>query len=338
MKKYYILITCLLCFACSYTNEERCLKNIQLEPTGLDSFITQTLETKNPQFYDCLKKTNLIDQKQTLILALRFQDTETIKKTLDSLQPLAYMANFQSSPEITQAFNGLDIGINTFWPSKKYAQQVLLAIAIDSANLRAVQQAIEKGASIYQDIDGKYPINLAASNGNLPILKFLIEKGAESTVRDQLPPKGNVLYYAIASGSTELVKFLLNQGKIKVNSYIGSKWDNYHVEFPVTPLETAIYFDKLEIAQLLLQHHAHPNQLCLALEQNRSDMAQLLIRYGANVNAICRREGIGTEGATPLDIAYSNSDDEPIKILLSKKAKHYKDITVQDLLNTMLPF
>lgn len=338
MKKYYILILCLLSFACSYTNEERCLRNIPLEPAGLDSFITQTLETKNLQFYDCLKKTDLIDQKQSLVLALRFQDAEAIKKILDSLQPLAYMATFQNSPEIIQAFNSLDIEVDAFWPSTKYAQQVLLAIAIDSDNLKAVKQIIEKGASIYLDIDGKYPINIAAFKGNLPIVKFLIEKGADVTVRDQLSPKGNVLYYAISSGSPELVKFLLNQGKIKANSDIGTRWDKYHMEFSVTPLETAIYYDKLEIARLLLQNHAHPNQLCLALEQNRSDIAKLLIQYHANINAICRREGVGTEGVTPLDLAYSNSDDELIKILLNKKAKHYKEITVKDLLNTMLAF
>ena len=221
MKKYYILCLCLLSFACSYTNEERCLKNMPLTPTELDGFVAETIETKNHQFYDCLKRTNLIDKKQLLTLALSFQDRETIKTTLESLDERSgesfalfpYMAYIHDSPEIIRAFNNLDIEIDSLWPSKRYAQQALLGIAIESDNLKAVKRLIEKGASIYQDIDGTFPINLAASKGNLPIVKFLTAKGADITLRNQSYPHGNALYYAMSSGSIEIVKFLLNQNK-----------------------------------------------------------------------------------------------------------------------------
>ena len=42
-EKYYILVTCLLCFSCSYTNEERFLKNIPLTSVWLEIFIAQIL-------------------------------------------------------------------------------------------------------------------------------------------------------------------------------------------------------------------------------------------------------------------------------------------------------
>lgn len=335
MKKYYILILCSLSLACSYTNEERCLKNIPLTPTGLDGFVAQTIKTKNHQFYDCLKGTNLINKKQLLTLALSFKDSETIKTTLESLDERAienlvlfpYISNIHNSSEIIRAFNNLDIDIDSIWPSKRYAQQALLGIAIESDNLKAVKHLIEKGASVYQDIDGIYPINLAASKGNLPIVKFLTERGADVTVRDQWRPNGNALYYAISIGSIEIVKFLLNQNKIEVYSSIAEEKGDYGViKYPITPLEASIYFNELKIAEFLLQRHANPDKLCMALENNRTDIAKLLIRYNANVNDICRREGFGTQGLTPLDMAFSKSNDDVIRMLLNKKAKHYKDL------------
>ena len=338
MKKCLILILCLLSFGCSYTNEERCLKNMPLIPEELDGFVVQTIETKNHQFYNCLKRTNLIDKKQLLILALRFQDAGGIKETLDNLQPYEYSSNLQNSPEIMQGFNNLEIEIDTFWPSKRHAQQVLLAIAIESDNLKMVKQIINKGASIFQDVDGKYPINIATSKGNLPIVKFLVEKGADVTLREKWYPNGNALYYAISSGSVEIVKFLVNQVKMKVNSHIAEIEGDYRIKRPISSLEAAIHFNELEITEFLLQRHANPNELCMALENNHMDIAKLLIRYNANVNDICQREGFGTQGLTPLDVAFSKSNDDVIRMLLSKKAKHYKDLSYQDFAKVIRTF
>ena len=128
---------------------------------------------------------------------------------------------------------------------------------------------------------GKTPLMVAAQNGDLPLMDFLLSKGAAIDSSDK---QGNTpLIYAIRSGKIDAVKLLLDKGAlIDAQNSAG-----------FTPLMWALHKKQPEIAKLLLNKNAdisltdkqRATALMESAQHDLPEMAQLLIAKGADVNA-----------------------------------------------------
>ena len=95
----------------------------------------------------------------------------------------------------------------------------------------------------------------AFQNGRLIVVKILLQNGANLFATSYC---GNtVLYFAVQSGKVELVEMLVKKeldAKNRVNP-------NIFVEGTLSPLNTAIFEDKMEILTLLIEKGADVNMV-----------------------------------------------------------------------------
>lgn len=191
-----------------------------------------------------------------------------------------------------------------------------LIAAIKKRDMVAVTRLLETGAdpngrerlytlpSLKERTEGGKPypgetvLLIAVSYGELPIVRLLLQKGAEVNAM------GNVygttpLIEAMRSDTTALAKLLLEHGA-KPN--LVSKWGETAL------VRAASYPDRAKHIELLLQAGADPNggtretPLQMAAELGDAQYITLLLRAGAKVNF--RRPGFGT----PLYYAREDAD------------------------------
>lgn len=118
-------------------------------------------------------------------------------------------------------------------------------------------------------IENKYPLLYYTSTGNVDIVKFLLNRGADSR-RDHL------LSTASAYGDLPMVKLLVSN-----NVDI--------VEFNNAPIKRAIKYNHLEVANFLLNNGADVNVdnsylLLDAIHNKNLPMVKLLVGHGINYN------------------------------------------------------
>lgn len=114
-------------------------------------------------------------------------------------------------------------------------------------HMEAIKALVEKGANVNTLNDfGGSPLSEAAGLGYVGLVKYLLSVGAKLQLPEQ---KESVLHAAVRSGSTELVKVILNAGAA-VNGV---------ESLDETALHVAAEGDLLEIVRLLLAAGADPN-------------------------------------------------------------------------------
>jgi ankyrin repeat protein len=166
--------------------------------------------------------------------------------------------------------------------------------AVNSGNTTAVEKAIAGGQDVNKkDKNGNTPLILAARHGDVAIVKALVTKGANVTMKNN---DGDDALLALTN-YTMMGTGVLTEGHLKA-------------------------------AALLLDHGADPNSktregntaLVLATKLRKKDLVDLLLSKGAEVNAADQ------QGATALIIAASKGYGELICPLLRKGAdKESKD-------------
>jgi len=147
---------------------------------------------------------------------------------------------------------------------------------------------LDKGADIHTgDNEGSNPIHNAAATGKEEIVEFLVnEKNCDVNVTDnnEVTP----LHFAAGSGNFELVKFLIQNGaEVNSRSNIGA-----------TPLHNAIYGDNIDVIRLLIEKGSEidiANQwnvqaIHLAVHKGNPEVVKLLIKKGADIHAITDNE------------------------------------------------
>lgn len=133
-------------------------------------------------------------------------------------------------------------------PSENYSPFVNALIAND---LASIQRFVKGGAGLDELLtyngENSRPLIVAAENGALDIVKFLVQKGADISAFDE---NGNpALMKAAMFGHLEVVQFLVvngadpNQGNL----------------VKTTPLWWAVFSDELEIVQFLLANGGDAN-------------------------------------------------------------------------------
>ncbi len=99
-------------------------------------------------------------------------------------------------------------------------ESTLLHIAAYNGQLKIVKYLIENGAKVDEkDPDGWTPLPLAAGNGHLEIVKYLIENGADVNAVEK--DKWTALHLATKNGHLKMVKHLIEKG-IEINSTNGN--------------------------------------------------------------------------------------------------------------------
>lgn len=121
-----------------------------------------------------------------------------------------------------------------------------LHVAAKNGQLEIVQYLIQKGIDI--DVKGgtfdASALNLAAGSGYIEIVKYLIEAGAEL---EATLAKRNPLFGAIYGGHKEVVEFLVEKGIDITIRYTGENIKNMNA------YEYAREFGQTEIAEYLKQ-------------------------------------------------------------------------------------
>jgi len=119
-----------------------------------------------------------------------------------------------------------------------------LHIAASGGQLEIVKKLIDLGADINKrggTFDGG-AINSAASEGHIEIVKYLLSSGAELDVSE---PTRNPLFGAIMSGNIDIVKVLIDNGIDTKIKYTGKNMIN------MDAYAFAVERGQLEIAKLL---------------------------------------------------------------------------------------
>ncbi|WP_339939476.1 ankyrin repeat domain-containing protein [Undibacterium luofuense] len=180
-----------------------------------------------------------------LLFAVRFNDPGTIETMLKA---------------------GFDVNTR-----EKARGETLLMIAAREKSLKALSYLARhpKTDKEARASNGDTALMLAAFGGSLPAVKILVEAEAEVN-----QPGWTALHYGAASGSTEVVAYLLEN-----HAYIDAEAPN-----GLTPLMMAVLFGKRAVVELLLEQGADAalrNQkgqtaMDLAKQNAREDLIEVL--------------------------------------------------------------
>jgi len=202
-----------------------------------------------------------------------------------------------------------------------------MELAAEAGRLDMVKLLFEHRAG-FTSPDGRCALAAAVDGGNLGVLKFMLDNGAD--VNGLYKNGETALHHAAEQAKTEFVKMLIEYGAdVEIR---GGRWDSH------TPLYAAIngcvfaqktrYKDYVETAKVLLEAGADVDtkgegphtpllKLCRSLEGTpfgNSELLKLLIEYGADVN-------INVRGyRNPLILAVEAKNLNVTKILLEAGA------------------
>jgi ankyrin repeat protein len=182
----------------------------------------------------------------------------------------------------------------------------------EEKEIRRIQAMIQNSPDLINargsDVDT--PLTLAASKGQLGVVRFLLEHGAGTEVTgafDETP-----LVRAAAAGHMAIVELLLSKGA-NVNAQAGKG---------LTALHNAANFGFMGVAEVLLEKKAEieacdksqSTPLHLAAANGHAEMIRLLIKRGANPDAV------NGAGYTPLIWAAQRGQTASVATLLAAKA------------------
>uniref|UniRef100_A0A914DN02 Major sperm protein n=1 Tax=Acrobeloides nanus TaxID=290746 RepID=A0A914DN02_9BILA len=179
-------------------------------------------------------------------------------------------------------------------------------------NKLIVELLLKHGADIeHQNTEGETCLMTASSRNNIEVVCYLLEKGADSNIKDKY---GRTALFYVVNENKLIVKLLLEHGAdIEHQNTKG-----------VTCLMYASYNNRIEIVRYLLKKGADVNRKdkngSTALHyaaRNKNDnklIVELLLKHGADI------EHQNTEGETCLMTASSRNNIEVVRYLLEKGA------------------
>ncbi|XP_053549194.1 CARD- and ANK-domain containing inflammasome adapter protein-like [Bombina bombina] len=171
----------------------------------------------------------------------------------------------------------------------------ILEAMLKSTNINAVNQ------------NGDTLLHVAAANGQVPVIEFLISKGAKVDANDK--NQRTPLHRAAQNGHAEAVRVLLRAG---ANIYSLDSDSQ-------TSLHLAVKNNHDNVVKILLQeedrrYKNRPNFLHMAAAKDNSNLVQLLLKNGVNVDTKDDKKH------TALFHAVSGSHENTVKVLLENGA------------------
>lgn len=184
----------------------------------------------------------------------------------------------------------------------------ILLMSIEQGNLRLVKYLIEKGCDItYNNEESYFPIEYACLCNQLSIVRCLIE------VNPNIFENNYSLIYASSKGFSNIVSFLLDKG-CSANQVDNTGRNSLHW------VAQEGYFD---IAKTLISKGCNIDMLdddgttplYIAASENRIEIVRLFIEYGANVDLA------DEDGTTPFQIACAYNHYDVATILYNAGAQ-----------------
>lgn len=208
--------------------------------------------------------------------------------------------------------------VEIFEEGGKQMSTTALIEAAGPGHLPIVKELVEHGADVDkpEPCDGRVPLAAAAQGGSAPVIEYLISKGARVDAKSKL---GNTpLHMAAAYGEKDAASCLLDHGAFHA-SIDNVGW---------TPIMTAAQENKLSVVELLLDRGADPNLTANSIpgreEQTALHIASMvgsfmivkrLAEGGADVNAQ------DAQGITSLALAVTPGHVDVVKYLVEKGAE-----------------
>ncbi|XP_055670927.1 CARD- and ANK-domain containing inflammasome adapter protein-like [Falco peregrinus] len=289
----------------------------------LDILISQGERACRLFFYPCLKQ---VEPK--LYSKMRKYVSEVNESIGDARRQLiGYLLEkdkfwFENSSEWHQEKNHSPRRKNQEWAIKKEKAETQLSRAAkprkNSADV-GVFDAVAKGylselEKTLKDNDinalnssRETLLHVAAANGHLTIMEYLISKGAKIDVKDK---EGRTpLHRAAEKGHGDAVKVLLRHGAFMYGSDAEGK----------TPLHLAAQNNHSHILKMFLKEEARSyrnqhNFLHMAALKDESSVAKMLLKAGAST------DGKDEKGWTALSYAVSQGSENTAKVLLAAGA------------------
>jgi len=209
-------------------------------------------------------------------------DPESEGNTMIETTPL-YMACEKGRLDVV-TFLHEKYGVDLHSPCTGGMRYPILA-ALESGNIELIEYLLNKGANVrvfhknkYASDDYSSPIQAAAYYGYFDIFKIILEKGASA--HETSNSGYSPLELAISQGRTEIAFYLIEELGVDI-----SKRDRHGF----TPLYFAIKSDWIQMTEYLLEKGANPNLrlkdgstlLHMSVEQDNFAIALLLLEYGA---------------------------------------------------------
>ncbi|CAH0057757.1 unnamed protein product [Clonostachys solani] len=194
-----------------------------------------------------------------------------------------HACNDDGSLEVAEILleNGFNMAKNTemapFWPTQTPKPEILRWLVHKGLNLNMIlgPKGRPRGGFVYGDFgrgNGYTPIQLAAKDGSVDMLRLLLELGAD--VNGLEGQDGTTLHYGFKSGDKEVVQFLLDNGAL--------------ITSDSTLIWHAIKHDLDEYIPILVEKGAGLDQdyqgqspLALAFSSGKHSLVQYLISQGA---------------------------------------------------------
>lgn len=183
--------------------------------------------------------------------------------------------------------------------------------------LAKIDMLIRLGVDVNaKSVKEDHALLVATAVGNLPIVEFLVEKGANVNATSSVGFDVSSIVIACQNGYNDIVEFLIEKGA-RVN-----------VLYSMTnsPLAMAIEYGHKNVVETLIKNGARVNEpvvfplvyvsnLVRAIKKDNKDIVEILIKNGAKVN---QQDAIGY---TPLmDAASKTGNVEIIKLLIENGA------------------
>ncbi|KAL9642184.1 hypothetical protein ABK040_007187 [Willaertia magna] len=228
---------------------------------------------------------------------------------------------------------------------KSKDNKTALIIAVEQGRLDIVKKLyplskVNISAFETEDKQSSYlPIHIAALNGNIKILEYLVKEEKEDVNMPDNQFGYTPLHFACQYNQLEMVNYLINELNANIN--IISKIDK------LLPIHIAILNNNLEIVKALVHYHVenkelkkeefylqlmndhiHLNPLYLAIinskDQNRK-AAELTIFLINELNADYSKEG--NNGVSALHLASEQGNCELINFLIENKNEDVNQVT-----------
>ena len=201
-------------------------------------------------------------------------------------------------------------------PETKHWTHIPLQMAIFEGHKQIVETLISKGAETnIQDYDGYFPIHRAVINNQVEIVEMLLKNGADIESRCSYSFR-TPIFYAVRKANKkpniDIVKTLLRYG---------AKIDQPN-RYGTTPIHEVIFDNQKLVMEIFLKTSPNLKKprfvsiLHSAIYFNMLDIAEMLIDYGIEIDAFSPNVG-----ATPIQVALclcENNSFEATKMLLKK--------------------
>lgn len=164
--------------------------------------------------------------------------------------PMYYAISFNQTPLVQVLLE--HGGVTAKYKDEQQVQsgETLLHVACKLGRLQIAQLLLAKSADLIgvKDAHDRTVLHHAILNGNLALVKLLVEKGANVAIKDK--QGASALHYAIQWNHVDIVRYLLNQAQAQTSV----QDDN-----GASPLHYAVHFGRTACVMLLVTAKANVN-------------------------------------------------------------------------------